>query len=113
MIKEEFLLLILFIGMTLFGAFGGYSFKKLSDYQIGFNRGFIFFLIIGGSLYFCGAILNIILLQYLPYTLVYPLSSITYVWTIIIAHFLLAEKITSKKLLGIIFIIVGAVMLIK
>ncbi|GGJ00857.1 permease [Paenibacillus hunanensis] len=112
-IKQEFMLAILFLGMTLFGAFGGFSFKRLSDYPIGFNKGFLLFFMLGGSLYFLGAIFNIILLRYLPYTLVYPLSSITYVWTTILAYFLLAEKMTLRKIVGILLIIMGALLLIK
>lgn len=99
--------------MTLFGAFGGYAFKKLSIYKIGLNKGFVLFFILGGSLYFLGAVFNIILLRFLPYTIVYPLSSITYIWTILISYFLLSEKLTFRKIVGIAFIILGAVFLIK
>ncbi|MEK5469446.1 EamA family transporter [Paenibacillus sp. FSL P2-0089] len=99
--------------MTLFGAFGGYCFKKLSSYKIGINKGFLTFFILGGGLYFTGAVLNIVLLRFLPYTQLYPLSSFTYVWTILISYFLLSEKISLKKLSGIVLIISGAIFLMK
>lgn len=99
--------------MTLFGAFGGYCFKRLSSYKLGLNKGFITFFLLGGCLYVAGAVFNIILLQYLPYTQLYPLSSFTYVWTILISYFLLSEKISFKKILGIIIILGGAAFLIK
>ncbi|MEK5490594.1 EamA family transporter [Paenibacillus sp. FSL R7-0297] len=99
--------------MTLFGAFGGYCFKRLSYYKLGLNKGFIIFFFLGGSLYVAGAVFNIILLRYLPYTQLYPLSSFTYVWTIVISYFLLSEKISFKKVLGIFVIICGAITLIK
>lgn len=60
------LIVLLFSLMTLFGAFGGYCFKKLSSYKIGINKGFLTFFILGGGLYFTGAVLNIVLLRFLP-----------------------------------------------
>lgn len=112
-IKINVMLLFLFILMTLFGAFGGYAFKRLSAYKPGLNKGFLLFFVTGGSFYFFGAVSNIILLRHLPYTVLYPLSSVTYIWTILISYFLLSEKITYNKILGIILIIVGAALLIK
>ncbi|WNS42741.1 EamA family transporter [Paenibacillus sp. MMS20-IR301] len=99
--------------MTLMGAFGGYSFKKLSSYKIGVNKGFVVFLLVGGSLYFISAILNVILLGMLPYTKVYPLTSITYLWTLIISYYFLSERITLRKIFGILLIIIGAFCLIQ
>lgn len=106
---KYFLICIVF---TLVGAFGGYFFKKAattssSIIKIIFNP----FLYIGGVFYVIGAILNIIVLKKLSYTVVLPLTSITYVWTIIISYFMLKEKISLKKILGIVFIISGAVLL--
>ncbi|WP_235218415.1 EamA family transporter [Paenibacillus sp. FSL R7-269] len=112
-IKQDVVLIVLFILMTLFGAFGGYAFKRLSAYKPGINKGFLLFFLSGGMLYFLGAISNIILLRNLPYTILYPLSSVTYIWTILISYFLLSEKVSRKKILGITLIIVGAAFLIK
>lgn len=99
--------------MTLLGAFGGYTFKKLSAFQMGINKNFIGLFMLGGSLYLGGAIVNIILLRYLPYTILYPITSFTYVWTLLISYFLLSEKITLRKALGVVLIICGAFYLIK
>jgi drug/metabolite transporter (DMT)-like permease len=103
---------LLCIVCTLFGAFGGFYFKKSASgsesiIKILFNLN----LYIGGICYCIGAILNIIILKHLPYTIVMPITSITYIWTIIISYFLLKEKITIKKMLGISLIILGALML--
>lgn len=103
---------LLCIAFTLVGAFGGYFFKKATStsstiLKILFSP----YLYIGGTFYVIGAILNIIVLKGLSYTVVLPLTSITYVWTIIISYFLLKEKISFKKILGIIFIIIGAIIL--
>lgn len=98
---------------TLSGAFGGYYFKKSSSekgsiVKILGNKN----LYIGGILYVIGASLNIVLLKHLSYTVAFPLTSITYVWTMIISYFILGEKITLKKILGVILIVTGAIFLV-
>lgn len=101
----------LLIFMTILGALGGYFFKKATSNGIGFQKSFLINFIIGGILYSGGAIFNIILLKYVPYTIVYPLTAITYVWSLIIAYFFLSEKITKRKWIGVSFIIVGALVI--
>lgn len=64
---------------------------------------------IGGLLYLLSAVLNIWILRFLDYSVVLPLTSLTYVWTMIISYLILKEKITIKKILGVAFILVGAV----
>ena len=66
-------------------------------------------LYIGGLLYFLSAVLNIWILRFLDYSVVLPLTSLTYIWTMIISYLILKEKITIKKILGVAFIMVGAV----
>ncbi|WP_443110757.1 EamA family transporter [Caloramator sp. mosi_1] len=39
--------------------------------------------------------------------MVLPLNSITYIWTLLLAYFLLGEKINKYKLMGIGCIVVG------
>lgn len=103
---------LLCIVCTLFGAFGGYYFKKsASESESIIKILFNFNLYIGGFCYCTGAVLNIIILKHLPYTIVMPITAITYIWTIIISYFLLKEKITIKKMLGISLIILGALIL--
>lgn len=55
-----------------------------------------------------GALLNIYVLKFLPYTVVLPMTSLTYIWTMIISFYLLKEKITFKKILGVTLILIGA-----
>ena len=64
---------------------------------------------IGGLLYLLSAVLNILILRFLDYSVVLPLTSLTYIWTMIISYLILKEKITIKKILGVAFILVGAV----
>ena len=100
--------LMLLVG-TLFGAFGGFYLKKSTAKEGVIGIVLSPFLYIGGFSYLISAILNIIVLKYLPYSVVLPLTSITYIWSIVIAHYFLNEKITKIKIYGIIFIIIGAI----
>ena len=99
--------LMLIVG-TILGAFGGFFFKKCTN--AGTIKGIIFspFLYLGGMLYLVSAILNIIVLRYLPYSVTLP---ITYIWSMIISYLFLKEKITKTKFVAIVFILGGAVFL--
>ena len=61
----------------------------------------------GGMLYVTGAVMNIFLLKILPYTVVYPMTSLTYVWTMVVSAILLKERISFNKVLAVGFIIGG------
>ena len=99
--------------MTWCGAFGGYFLKLASDTDLKKDLPVLVkWLIVGLLSYGSGAILNIIVLRYMPYTVVFPLTSITYIWTFILSYVLLGEPITKRKLAGILLIIVGAVFLV-
>ena len=91
--------IILAIG-TVLGALGGFFFKKCTS--SGDIKGIIFspFLYLGGAIYLVSAILNIIVL-----------TSLTYIWSLILSYLLLNEKITKVKIIGIVLILSGAVVL--
>jgi len=61
-------------------------------------------------LYLLSAVLNIYVLKYLDYSVVLPLTSITYIWTMVLSYFSLKERITAKKVLGVALIVGGAVL---
>ena len=69
------------------------------------------FLYLGGGLYVLSALLNLYLLKRLPYSVVIPLGSLTYIWTLIIAHRYLHETVTRQKWIGVIFILAGVALL--
>lgn len=50
-------------------------------------------------------------LKYLPYSIVLPLTAMTYIWTMIIAKVAFLEKITCNKITGTILIIIGSVLI--
>lgn len=100
----------LFPIMTLFGSLGAFFFKKGAESLNGILSLFINWKIyFGGIFYVTAAILNIVALKFLPYSIVIPLTSITYIWTLIIARIALGEKITIKKIIGIILILIGSI----
>lgn len=95
--------------MTLLGSVASLFLKKASQ-----DCGFVKMLTntnlyIGGFLYLSSAILNIYILRFLDYSDVLPLTSITYIWTMILSHGVLKEKITIRKIIGLLLIILGAV----
>lgn len=61
----------------------------------------------GGVLYVLVALLNVYLLKRLPYSTVVPLGSLTYIWTMLLAHRFLGESFSRQKAVGILFIIAG------
>lgn len=103
---------LLFVILTLFGAFGGYCFKRaISKSDTIIKVIFQPYLYLGGMLYVLGALLNIIVLKKYSYSVVLPITSLTYIWTMLISRYLLKENITRKKSLGVVLIIIGAVIL--
>ncbi|MBR6326753.1 MAG: EamA family transporter [Lachnospiraceae bacterium] len=65
---------------------------------------------LGGILYVFSALCGIYLLQKLPYAVVLPIGSLTYVWTLFVSRWLLKEKITRRKVLGMAVLITGVIL---
>lgn len=65
------------------------------------------FLYMGGGLYVVSSLMNLYLLRMLPYSLVIPLGSLTYIWTLILSWRFLGEQISRQKIFGIILILIG------
>ena len=103
---------ILLIVMTLLGAFGAFFLKKSANQSKSlFGMLKTYQLYVGGFLYFASAILNIYILHYLDYSVVLPLTAVTYIWTMLIACIWLSEKRSDYKMLGIACIVGGAVLI--
>lgn len=66
-------------------------------------------LYIGAFLYLTASVLNIIVLRHLDYSIVLPLTSVTYIWTMLLSYRILKERIEKKKVIGVLLIIIGAV----
>lgn len=100
---------IILLLMTLLGSIASLLLKKASAsvefLELIKNINFY----AGAVLYFVSAIMNIYILRYLEYSVVLPLTSFTYIWTMVLSYFVLKEGISKKKILGVILIILGAV----
>ncbi len=100
---------ILVACMTFMGSAASIFFKRASAsggiVQMLMNAN----LYIGGFIYLAAAAANIYVLRYLDYSVVLPLGSVTYIWTMVLSSVLLHEKITKKKVMGVLCIIAGAV----
>jgi len=101
--------LVILLAMTFLGAIGSIYLKKASSgdgiMEIIKNPS----LYIGGFLYFASTVLNIWILKYLDYSVALPLTSLTYIWTMMLSAKMLREKITKKKVIGLVLILAGAV----
>lgn len=104
------LLIILIFVMTFSGSMGAFFLKKgtakiekISIVEMIKTSQ----LYAGGILYVVGACINIVLLRNMPYTVVYPMTSLTYVWTMFISALLLNEKITRNKIVAVLCIVLG------
>lgn len=102
---------ILIILMTLLGSIASLFLKRSTGGGsiLSIIKNYNFYL--GGILYFLSALINIIVLKNMEYSIVLPLTSITYIWTMFISYLVLKENISLKKIAGIVLIVVGAIVI--
>lgn len=100
--------------MTFFGSLGALFFKRGAA-EITDLRTLLFSpqLWLGSGCYLAGAALNIWLLRGHDYSVVYPLTSLTYVWSLALSAAFLRERITMRKLLGVAAVCLGAFLLTR
>lgn len=106
-------ILMLFV-MTFSGTLGALFFKRASasldphrPYKVLLNVS----LYLGGCFYLLGAALNIVLLGWFDYSVLYPMTSLTYIWTAIVSYFVYKEKITKYKIIALILIAAGIILI--
>ena len=105
---------ILVVFMTLLGSLGAFFFKKSTVDMTGvFSLLRVPSFYLGGFLYCSAALMNVVLLRYMDYTIVYPMGAIAYIWSLVISNRFLGEKITGKKIAGVALICVGVVLLTR
>ena len=102
---------IVLLIMTMFGSVASLFLKKASEANGLIDMFKNINLYIGGFLYVSSAILNIWLLKILDYSVILPLTSLTYIWTMVLSYFILKEKITVKKIAGVCLILIGAIII--
>lgn len=101
--------IVCLIVMTFMGAVASLFFKKASGANGIFETIKSINLYVGVCLYGAAALLNIWILRYLDYSVVLPLTSLTYIWTMVLSYFFLKERISKKKILGVVLILAGAI----
>ena len=101
----------LLLVMTMLGAVAALFLKRASGFAtlkaLLLNGN----LYLGGGLYFLSALLNIFVLRYLDYSTVLPLTSITYIWTMLLSRVILKERVGGRKLAGLAAILLGAALI--
>lgn len=100
---------IVLVVMTFLGSVASLFLKKASGSQgiLAMLKNINLYL--GGGLYLLSAVLNIYILRFLDYSVVLPLTSLTYIWTMFLSYMILKEKISAKKIAGVLLILAGAV----
>lgn len=103
------LIRVLFIMLfaTLLAALGSFLLKKGTTYFP--DRKVLALSIVMGGLagYGFGAILNIIAYKWGNLSITYPLTSLAYIWSFLLAYFFLDERLNIYKLTGVLCIIIG------
>lgn len=100
--------------MTLCGSLGALFFKRGAA-RLTSLRALVTTpqLWLGGGFYLAGAAMNIVLLRAYAYSVVYPLTSLTYVWSLVLSAAVLHERITACKLLGVAAVCLGVFLLVR
>lgn len=104
------LIYILLITMTILGSVASLFLKRAAGkhFDIAIKDKNLY---IGGILYFTSAIINIYVLRHMDYSVVLPLTSLTYIWTLVLSNRFLGECVSIRKVIGVFFIILGAVLI--
>jgi len=98
---------IIIILTTFFVSFGSF-FTKLSTGKKTIKSIITSkYLYIGALSYLVAALIIIWILRRMPYSIVVPLGSFSFIWTMFIARIFLKEKIGIGKIFGILFILGG------
>ena len=112
--SDLFIIITILIITTLSGSVGALGLKQgmneiteLSVKKVITNK----WLLIGCFLYIVSAVTNIVLFKYLDYSIAFPMTSLTYVWTVFISYFTFKEKITPLKIVSIILIMIGVIII--
>ena len=111
-VKEIIIIIVILLSSTCISSLASYFLKKASPADGGNKIKILLspFFYLGGVMFVVSAAANIYLLQKLPYAIVLPLGSLTYIWTMFFSNRLLGEKITGRKILGMCIIIAGVVL---
>ena len=107
--------IILVVISSIIGAVGGFVFNRVSQ-NLTFKLSRLlrnYKLVLGFFLFGLSAIIYIIALKKGDLNIIYPLSSLTYVWSTLLAKKYLNESINIHKWSGILLIILGTILIVR
>ena len=120
MINNLFLVIIVMIISTLIGSIGSLLLKKGSEhFDIDIRKGITktvmkllknYNVVFGAILYFVSASFFIYLLRIEDLSMLYPMTSLSYVFVTILSVYILKERLNVYKTFGIMAIIIGVVL---
>lgn len=100
------------LAMTLIGAMGAFFLKTGMDRADSLPKVFqIPQIYLGGCCYLAGAGLNILLLRRMDYSVLYPMTAVTYIWSMLLSAAFLEERLNRRKLIGVAAVVLGVVIL--
>ncbi len=109
---DKIITLPLMIVACIIGAFGAlYMKKSAANFTLKWKKLFSNLknknLMIGLFLYAASTVLFVILLKHNKLMFLYPMTSLTYIFAIILSKMILNERITKYKIIAVILIILG------
>ena len=113
--NNNFLGIVIIFICTIFTAIGQYFLKKgVTDFRFFFpDILFNYQLLLGLVFYGLGMILLIFALKFGELSVVYPVFSLSIVWTTLISVFFLSESLKLHQYGGVLFILAGVVLINK
>lgn len=100
--------LTLILISSVIGAFSTLYFKIGSAYPLNIKNTKLGLAVLLAGVSF---IFYVYALKFAPLTFIYLTASVSYIWTVLLAKFVLKEELTPLKLLGIFFILAGVMVM--
>lgn len=94
--------IIIILFASLFTAFGQYFWKISGMHNVKY-------ILVGFLLYGIGAVMMIIAFKYGSFSVIHPLMSLGYIFTILLGNYFLNELINTYKIVGLVFIMLGVI----
>jgi len=70
-------------------------------------------LILIALIFGAGLIFGVLALRFGNLSIIYPITSLVYVWTVLLSKYILKEKVKTKEILGVISIILGIILIVS
>lgn len=107
-------ILIVFLN-TFMGAYAAYLLKKGTNKRYfaisHLSQKRYYYLFAGLFLYMFGALIFVGALKFAPLSILFPITSLTLIWSYLLANKRLDEEINVFKIIGVIFIIFGVILI--